>query len=858
MSRPSLSVSKAYVANGHYVGDEGDDDFVGGSYDLEYFYGLGGNDRLDGGAGDALDRDLIYGGYGNDTLIGGSGTSSIYGEQGNDTLHARSGAVLTVMNGGPGYDWFDGNDGVDLLDFRTGDNASPYYGYAVDLEGGTILNDGFGNSEMFNSIEGVAAGTQFADSFRGDGGRNLVHLDNGDSAEMLGGDDTILVLGAAALMDGGGGRDEADFTRQPSPWSVVIDLAAGTVGVSDWGNSTGTIRGIEKVLGTGYDDVIVGSAADEHLTGGPGGNDTLSGRAGSDYLSGLDGNDRLDGGTGSDVMEGGRGDDIYSVDEAGDQAIEGFQDDESGPGSGGRDTVYASVSFTLGAFVEDLVLTGSTALNGTGNDLGNRIAGNAAANALWGFAGNDVLDGGAGADRLSGGDGDDTYHVDHEGDRALEANASGGRDTVYSSVSYDLAYQQIERLFLTGTAAIDAIGNSLANTLVGNAAANLLDGKGGIDVMNGGAGDDIYVVDRTGDTVIEEVGGGFDIVLSSASFWLAEAYEIEALVLTGSGAVNATGNGLDNILIGNSGNNVLNGRAGADLMDGSGGDDTYFVDDAGDWAIEYEGGGTDTVRSSVSYSLEGEHIENLVLTGTGDLEGTGNGLANRIDGNGAANRLDGGEGADLLIGRGGHDTYVVDHVGDLVIEEAGAGIDTVLSSVTFDLAGRHIETLLLTGAGAIDGIGNSLAQTIGGNGAANRRVGKAGDDRLDGGGGDDSLYGGAGTDSLTGGAGADGFYFDAPLSIAGVDAISDFSVADDTIFLSRSVFAAFTANGAIDDGAFAHGTAAAEADDRILYDKATGRIFYDADGSGAGAAIHFATVAAGTELGAADFVVYGG
>ena len=837
-----------YDTDEEYIGGDGDDRFVGGWYDDEYFWGYGGNDHLDGGPGYEEDRDWLYGGEGDDTLIGGSGWSELYGQAGNDSLASRPGSQVTDMNGGTGIDSFQGSDGNDYLDFSESD-AAPTQGYVVDLSTGTILNDGFGNVEAASGIEGVEAGTHFADRFRGDDGWNFARLGDGDEAEMLGGDDVVVMEGHAPRIDGGDGYDRALF------WSfehaVDIDLERGT-----WSSNgfEGTISGFEGAEGGRRGDRIAGTAGDDRLGGGHDlENDVLLGRGGDDHLTGISGDDWLDGGTGADVMEGWFGNDVYIVDDVRDRVIE-----SSHPSWGGRDTVYASVSFTLGQFVENLVLTGSGQLNGTGNDLGNRITGNAAANALWGFAGNDVLDGGAGADRLSGGDGDDTYHVDHEGDRALEANASGGRDTVYSSVSYDLAYQQIERLFLAGTAAIDAIGNSLANTLVGNSAANLLDGKAGIDVMNGGAGDDIYVVDRTGDTVIEEVGGGFDIVLSSASFWLAEAYEIEALVLTGGGAVNATGNGLDNILIGNSGNNVLNGRAGADLMDGGGGDDTYFVDDAGDWAIEYEGGGTDTVRSSVSCSLEGEHIENLVLTGTGDVEGTGNGLANRIDGNGAANRLDGGDGADLLIGRGGHDTYVVDHVGDLVIEEAEAGIDTVLSSVTFDLAGRHIETLLLTGGEAIDGIGNSLAQTIGGNGAANRLVGKAGDDRLDGGGGDDSLYGGAGTDSLTGGDGADGFYFDAPLSIAGVDAISDFAVADDTIFLDRSVFAAFAADGAVDGGAFAHGTAAAEADDRILYDKATGRIFYDADGSGAGAAIHFARVAAGTELGAADFVVYGG
>ena len=149
---------------------------------------------------------------------------------------------------------------------------------------------------------------------------------------------------------------------------------------------------------------------------------------------------------------------------------------------------------------------------------------------------------------------------------------------------------------------------------------------------------------------------------------------------------------------------------------------------------------------------------------------------------------------------------------------------------------------------------SSAPNGLTGNGAANTLTGRLGNDVIDGGAGDDSLYGGGGNDSLRGGTGSDGFYFDtAPNAAANVDQILDFDVLADTIFLDRSVFAGIPANGPLHAGGFREGTAARDADDRILYDSATGNIFYDADGNGAGAAIQFAQVTPGTALTSLDF-----
>ena len=215
---------------------------------------------------------------------------------------------------------------------------------------------------------------------------------------------------------------------------------------------------------------------------------------------------------------------------------------------------------------------------------------------------------------------------------------------------------------------------------------------------------------------------------------------------------NDTLNGLagNDTLIGGAGNDKLDGGTGADKMTGGVGDDTYIVDNVSEYVNE----GTDTVQSSVTYTL-GNNLENLTLLGTGSINGTGNALDNILKGNQSSNTLtggagndilDGGLGADKLIGGTGNDTYVLDNTGDIVIENTNEGIDTVQSSITYTL-GSNLENLILLGVNAINGTGNSLNNTITGNNANNTLTGDAGDDILDGGLGNDSLTGGTGNDT---------------------------------------------------------------------------------------------------------------
>jgi Ca2+-binding RTX toxin-like protein len=517
-------------------------------------------------------------------------------------------------------------------------------------------------------------------------------------------------------------------------------------------------------------------------------------------------------------------------------------------------------------------ITGFERIEGSSNgdniiadNSGMSIYGLAGGDALTGGTGSDYLDGGEGDDSMTGGAGNDVYVVDSGSDTVTE-DAGGGADMVRSSVDYVLA-DNVERLDLTGTDDLKGTGNGGNNVLIGNSGSNelsgglgddYLDGGQGADTMIGGAGNDRYVVDRNDDVITEAEGEGWDTVWSSVSdFFLGK--NLENLVLTGT-AIRGYGNGADNRLTGNSANNGLAGLDGDDWLDGgvgsdalTGGDgnDLYFVDNDGDQVFEMFQSyyGLDEVRSTVTFSLTGtaDGVEVLTLSGTGATNGTGNALANTITGNNAANRIDGGEGADTMQGGFGDDTYVVDDLNDVVVEKSNRGHDRVEASVTFSLGGQYGEDLTLTGSGATKAVGNSLANLLTGNDAANRLLGDAGDDHL---------HGGLGSDTLMGGTGLDSFWFETALGKTNVDKILDFTAADDTIRLDRSIFTEAGAAGTLAESAFVMGTKAGDADDRIVYDQATGNIFYDADGSGLGAAVLFAQVTAGTTLTYQDFSVY--
>ena len=317
------------------------------------------------------------------------------------------------------------------------------------------------------------------------------------------------------------------------------------------------------------------------------------GNALANSIRGTAGDDTLDGGAGADKLYGGAGNDTYMVDTSSDRIAEAA--------GGGTDLVLASSSYTISWNIENLTLTGASAINGVGNNLDNIVTGNDAANTLNGMAGNDTLignggndwlDGGTGVDSMSAGLGNDTYTIDNVLDTITE-NVGEGSDLVRSWIS-DTLGANVENLTLLGSANIDGTGNALDNAIRGNGGSNILDGGAGADKMYGGAGDDTYIVDNAGDGIAEAAGSGTDTELASLSTTLAA--NVENLTLTGSNAINGTGNALDNVITGNSaanvlsggsGNDTLIGGAGTDQLTGGAGNDTFVFTDISEFAPRF-------------------------------------------------------------------------------------------------------------------------------------------------------------------------------------------------------------------------------------------------------------------------------
>ncbi|WGT66629.1 putative Ig domain-containing protein [Variovorax paradoxus] len=649
-----------------------------------------------------------------------------------------------VINALAGDDMLDGRAGNDLLDLGAGNDI------AYGGEGSDTVTGGEGDDLIF-----------------GDGGADELDGGNGDDRIAGGsGNDVIAGASGADVLVGGEGGDAMTG-------GDGNDVIAGDAGADTLEGGLGA-----DVLAGGEDnDILLGGGDDDQLAGNAG-NDQLDGGAGNDVLVGGAGNDRLDGNLGADELSGGAGDDEYHVDNVGDVVSEA-QDE-------GRDGVFTGINYVLGEDLEDLrILQGSQATHATGNGADNAIVGNnILGSTLLGMAGNDIIDGGAGNDLLDGGEGtdvlagftgDDEYRVDNAADQVNEGFSSG-IDAVISTVSYALS-SNVENLTLTGPKALDGTGNALANVITGNALDNALHGEGGddsltggagndaldggsgADVLDGGDGDDVYMVDNAQDVILEGAGGGTDTVVSAISYVLGA--DLENLTLVGQDARNGVGNAGDNVIVGNENENRLDGGGGEDRLEGGLNNDTYVVDSAGDVVMELEDEGFDTVEIGRSFSVsEIANIENVTLTGTLDIDATGDDGNNVLIGNAGNNVLDGGLGDDIMEGGAGDDTYFVDENDNWVTEYQDEGVDTIVRNYdTTYILDNNVENLTLAGT-VYRGNGNNLDNVITGNDADNNLLGLGGNDTLIGGAGADALFGSEGQDMLIGGTGDDYYEID--------------------------------------------------------------------------------------------------
>lgn len=449
-------------------------------------------------------------------------------------------------------------------------------------------------------------------------------------------DDSLVGTSADDVIEGGNGNDEIDGRG-------ADDTLLG-------GNDDDSVFG-----GTG-NDVLLGELGADQLFGLPG-DDELRGGEGVDILDGGDGDDLLVGGTGADRMDGGGGNDRYSVDDPGDRISE-----EPGARLGGIDSVSSSVTFTLPDNVERLTLIGVERINGTGNDLQNRISGNDARNVLRGGGGSDVLagglgpdylDGGTGADTMVGGGDSDTFIVDDDGD--IVEDEAGVTDRVIASVDFRLS-AHVEQLTLRGRA-IEGIGNAFDNVLRGNPLANTLLAGAGADIVLGGSGGDRIIAGAGVDTVDGERGDDSDTLEGGADddriqgdagsdVLYGDVTEDDPLSPGGDGADALFGGAGVDDLFGGGGNDTLFGGASVDVLDGGAGSD-----------ILDGGGGLDYARYEAAASRMVVDLARGVAVSGGDRDTLvsiesvqGSDFNDRIIGNGDANGLIGNGGNDVLIG----------------------------------------------------------------------------------------------------------------------------------------------------------------------------------------------------------------
>ncbi|TLU55455.1 MAG: hypothetical protein FDX18_10535, partial [Chlorobium sp.] len=791
-------------------GGDGNDTITGNTCSNRLSGGRG-NDSINGGE----QMDLLDGGQANDMLTGGSGNDYFIvcpAANSVDTITdfspGTSGEKILLV----GFDNVTDFSQITLSQEGSNTRLNLGGGQSLLLQNiapSQISEQNFGCFSDMATLEWYASYLSSSSFFSGSSGvENGLIADNLGKISYfaLGGADAIGGTAPNDLIDGGDGND-----------SIWGDYPGYTITPgADWLEGG---AGNDYLFGGAGDDMLLGGSGNDNLQG-EAGKDVLRGASGADSMNGGDGDDLLLGGAGNDFMDGGNGNDVlflegdwgtvsgtnylYYGTRVGGAGADTFVFTANGGGNGslvgsaGQISTYNLVADFNPAqegeiidmtnlkwihgfgdlSIQTMIINGTTFTRITASDDTNQLClnlqgvssdtlhsghfkfnanpgivfGTETSDTLNGNAGGNTLNGGAEADTMTGRTGDDTYIIDNAGDRVNEL-PDGGFDTVKSSISYVLT-PNVENLELTGSSVINGTGNDLQNRLTGNASANVLDGGTGADTMLGKAGNDTYVIDNQSDTVIEHSGEGTDTVLSSVSYTLGT--DIEYLTLTGSDAINATGNSLSNLLYGNAGDNFIDGSSGADTMAGGEGDDTYIVDNGSDLVIENENAGYDTLYAATNYTLSA-NVENLLLC-SGVISGTGNSLDNWLKGNKEANiltggggndTLDGDTGTDTLVGGTGDDTYPLDSPFDKVIEMSGEGNDSILASVSITLETMpNVENVLLsTGTENLNATGNSNDNLLAGQEGRNLLTGLAGNDTLDGGGDVDTLIGGFGDDS---------------------------------------------------------------------------------------------------------------
>jgi len=762
--------------NNVLLGTDGDDDIIGGL----------GADQMTGGKGDdvydvdnAADKVIEAKDSGNDTVrsaINFSLAALAYVENvtltGNNATNATGNGLDNVLTGNVGDNTLDGGAGADRLEGGKGNDT-----YIVDNIGDVIAEGGEGG-------DGI---------------------------------DTV-VLKQGALQPGVSRINMDDERWHNIENLTLLDKTTVTVIGTDYDNAiTGNNRA-NALYGRDGNDHLAGGVGNDILSGG-GDEDTLDGGVGSDLLFGGNGNDDLNGGIGVDVMFGGAGNDIYHIDHADDTISEADMD---GDDAGGNDTVISKISVDLNAlaqgWIENAILEGKGNFNLIGNGEDNVLTGNAGRNIINGGDGDDVITGGLGGDTLTGGEGADVFkfnsltekgdiitdynkRVDYLDISALlkaSTNYDGGDITKYVQVVNGALQIDVDgagtksgwweplATFTGGKNLTLADINFYAS---GGDGADKLHGAGGKDWLEGGAGDDTLQGDAGNDRLFGDAG--IDTLYGGDGDDGLQGGAGDDLVYGGAGDDTLQGGAGNDTLYGGDGSDWLQGGDGNNTLAGGDGNDDYFIQSTTYTIVEDINGGDDTVVAPMTFSLAAiVNVENLVLEGVDNIDGTGNALDNRILGNHRDNKLQGGDGNDALAGVAGNDTLQGGDGNDTL--QGGDGHDTLDGGDGTDaLYGEAGDDTLQGGAGddTLDGgdgtdtlYGEAGHDTLQGGAGDDTLQGGAGTDTLDGGAGDDRLEGGVGNDTLQGGGGSDIFVY-ADMEARG-DTIANFDFDEDTIDIS--------------------------------------------------------------------------
>jgi Ca2+-binding RTX toxin-like protein len=792
----SLATINGTSGNDTLIGTSGIDSISGGDGD-DILNGGSGNlkDTLDGGGGnDTLDYSEytstvkvefnLYGSWGaaieggnvGDSFInfenatGGSGNDSISGDNSGNVLNG--GAGVDSLYGWGGDDTLVGGDGNDIL---YGNDGSDTADYSAKTSSVSVVMD------SANVNVSVRVGSVWEDTITG-----IENLTGGAGNDLFtGGSERNTFKGGAGndTLDGGAGLDTADYSDKTVSVSVALK-GSTSVQVFVGGIAEDNIKNFECLIGGSGDDNLTGDDLNNGIKGGAG-SDTLSGGAQVDTIYGGAGNDAINGGEGFDILDGESGEDTLDYSEKTTSVYVALN---------GSTQVHTTVS----GVTEDVVKNFENVTGGSGNDT---LIGDNNNNVMAGGSGNDTLNGGTGSDtvvftgalsdyrisydannltflvsdKVSGRDGTDTLNsietfrfsdgsrsasdfIDTTPPLVSTFSPSDGATSIAVGSNITLTFNEaIQR----GSGNIEIRSGSPAGTLVESfdaASSSSLSISGStltIDPADNLANSTQYFVTLDAGSVRDLAGNNYagtsTYDFTTDANYVFDSSEIE-LILTGAASINGTGNALDNDIAGNSGantllglggNDTLKGGAGNDVLDGGAGIDTAdFSDKTQSVTVNLRTSAMVMARVGNVNEDSLTDIENLIGGSSNDAL-TGNNLVNVLIGGGGDDTLDGDRGADSLFGGTGNDTFVLDQERDVVIEQAGEGIDLIRTSLArIDLNDYdHVENLTYTGRRNSALIGSDLANIISGG---------LGTDVIQGGLGSDTLYGGDGSDALVG------------------------------------------------------------------------------------------------------------